>query len=321
MKLKSLKELITGKSPETIECTVLQSCLISGTPRNEGEILYLLPSEAIYLEGCGRVEIKPDPKIAAKIEKLRKEIPPVPESAPVPDYLTKHPKCFHQLWEVTQKIAVWQRHEHECFLLYVRGRGLTADEQIHLERIIHNTQERADSVDLIIKEKMPLLAVISEDRLESLGNIRKALMKAAAKLTELKDKHREEIARLQFECSKSILELVSDATKSQKRASKAARELFDLRLEALGLSKAHLDHLYSGSALFVKYEKPRPRASDLKVAWTEDNGETVSQIAGNIHALASQYAFHRTNADKLAPLAAEVEKELATAKKAMSKAA
>ena len=315
--IKSIRELITGKKPDSVECEVLQSCLIEGIHRSTGSKVFLSFEDASYLESMGRVQIKPDPAHQAKIEAFKKSIPEIPAPADAPASYSAMPKCFTELWNITQKIGVLIRHEKELTTLYLRGRALTEDEQKYFNEFTTNTQTRADSIDNLIKTKTPNFAFLNEEQMEQIMKIRRELVRAGERLDRAREQYRENKIRLQFECSKAIIEITSDATKHQRNASQTARELFQLRIAALGLHQSQVDRLYAGSALAVKYDRFKPVVHDRKQAWHDgETGEQAFFISGDIDALSSQYAQQKRNHDELAALAKEASAESERAKKA-----
>ena len=146
--------------------------------------------------------------------------------------------------------------------------------------------------------------------------IRRELVRAGERLDRAREQYREGKIRLQFECSKAIIEITSDATKHKRNASQTARELFQLRIAALGLHQSQVDRLYQGSALAVKYHRFKPVVHDRKQAWHDgETGEQAFFISGDIDALSSQYAQQKRNHDELAALAKEAIAESERARK------
>lgn len=101
-----------------------------------------------------------------------------------------------------------------------------------------------------------------------------------------------------------------------------ARELFNLRISALGLTQWKADQLYRGSTLFALVEAKAPVrvAPNLRLSFSE-TGEQEPLIDADLPAMACYYRSAKADQPQLEALLKELQGDLAKAQRAMRKAA
>jgi hypothetical protein len=327
--VKSLKQIITGQSPEPqVEVLILENCLAAGEPLQSGETRTLPQSVAESLIAYGRAERILTSADEAKAARLRNLIPPPWPAAEPPESWQNLPPCFAELWAVADRFRCAKGRAQEIEFLYLRGRGLTDAERLQLEEEAGRPSGGADRTSILekwIRERAPAamsIEIADHAKLETLRRLRDALDRANRAIEDTAREHGENFRRLSVICGDEVLEHIARGRRAAKEAARLGFEIFAERLASLELGEPKLWQLFNGTADHAKYVHQAPSPPALKVGWTDPStGEARHYLEGRPGELASWHRMFAARADELEAIAKQAAAELARCRKASKAAA
>jgi hypothetical protein len=271
-----LQRLISPASAETVEVELTRNCFISGNSYAAGDRVQVSRKIADELAAGGAaLDRAADAAEVAERDRLAALIPPAVQPQPLPDSWKDLPPAFHDLHAmeeaasalVERRSQIWDKLMATMGRYRALGEGLNNWKGTYAKADI-GTRRKLDKVIAGLH-----IGHLPEAHLAEVRHLKDAYQRSEQAVRDWQADNGDRWKAANFHASQHVMKKHGEVCKAVRELHALGREIFAVRLSALGLDQSKIDELFRCSADAMKYAAIEPPTlGDIKLAWADASG-------------------------------------------------